>query len=214
MLAIGTLLLWWVTRKAGGFGPVLSAPSRFRDSAAFWRFFVPALTGMVALNIPDFSRYARSQIAQMLGQALGLPTAMTLFSFIGVAVTSASVVIFGEAILGRFHQLAVAFVALIALLLATLNTNVAANVVSPSNDFSNLNPRRISFRTGGLDHGMPGSGDDAVETAGRLQRLHLRLVGGLFGAAGTDCGHYDRGLLRGARAGARGGRSVSARAPL
>jgi len=168
MLAIGVLLLWWVTRKAGGFGPVLSAPSRFPDRAAFLRFFVPSLTGMVgfwatvALNIPDFSRYARSQKAQMLGQALGLPTAMTLYSFIGVAVTSASVVIFGEAIwdpvvlLGRFHQPAVAFVALIALLLATLNTNVAANVVSPSNDFSNLNPRRISFRTGGLITGCVG----------------------------------------------------------
>jgi len=168
MLAIGVLLLWWVTRKAGGFGPVLSAPSRFRDGTAFWRFFVPSLTGMVgfwatvALNIPDFSRYARSQRAQMLGQALGLPTAMTLYSFIGVAVTSASVVIFGEAIwdpvvlLGRFHQPVVAFVALIALLLATLNTNVAANVVSPSNDFSNLNPRHISFRTGGLITGCLG----------------------------------------------------------
>jgi len=168
MLAIGVLLLWWVTRKAGGFGPVLSAPSRFHDMGAFWRFFAPALTGMVgfwatvALNIPDFSRYARSQKAQMLGQALGLPTAMTLYSFIGVAVTSASVVIFGEAIwdpvvlLGRFHQPAVAFVALIALLVATLNTNVAANVVSPSNDFSNLNPRRISFRTGGLITGCLG----------------------------------------------------------
>lgn len=168
MLAIGVLLLWWVTRKAGGFGPVLSAPSRFHDTAAFLRFFVPALTGMVgfwatvALNIPDFSRYARSQKAQMLGQALGLPPAMTLYAFIGVAVTSASVVIFGEAIwdpvalLGRFNQPAVAFVALIALLLATLNTNVAANVVSPSNDFSNLNPRRISFRTGGLITGCLG----------------------------------------------------------
>jgi NCS1 family nucleobase:cation symporter-1 len=168
MLAVGVLLLWWVTRKAGGFGPVLSAPSRFHDNAGFLRFFVPALTGMVgfwatvALNIPDFSRYARSQKAQVLGQALGLPTAMTLYSFIGVAVTSASVVLFGEAIwdpvvlLGRFNQPVVALVALIALLLATLNTNVAANVVSPSNDFSNLNPRRISFRTGGLITGFLG----------------------------------------------------------
>jgi NCS1 family nucleobase:cation symporter-1 len=168
LLAIGLLLLWWMTHKAGGFGPVLRAPSRFRDRAAFLRFFIPALTGMVgfwatvALNIPDFSRYARSQKAQMLGQALGLPTAMTLYAFIGVAVTSASAVIFGEAIwdpvvlLGRFHQPAVALVALIALLLATLNTNVAANVVSPSNDFSNLNPRRISFRTGGLLTGVLG----------------------------------------------------------
>jgi NCS1 family nucleobase:cation symporter-1 len=132
------------------------------------RFFVPSLTGMVgfwatvALNIPDFTRYAKSQKAQAMGQAIGLPTAMTLYSFIGVAVTSASVVLFGEAIwdpvvlLGRFHQPVVAVVALVALLIATLNTNVAANVVSPSNDFSNLNPRRISFRTGGLITGVVG----------------------------------------------------------
>jgi NCS1 family nucleobase:cation symporter-1 len=116
----------------------------------------------VALNIPDFTRYAVSQKAQMVGQALGLPTAMTLYSFIGVAVTSASAVIFGQPIwdpvelLGRFNQPIIAFVALIAILIATLNTNVAANVVSPSNDFSNLNPRLISFRTGGLITGVVG----------------------------------------------------------
>src|ERR1700681_446123 len=151
MLGIGLLLLWWITSKAGGFGPVLSAPSKFKTTAEFLHFFVPSLTGMVgfwatvALNIPDFTRYAKSQKAQMVGQALGLPAAMTLYSFIGVAVTSASAVIFGQPIwdpvvlLGRFNQPAIAFVALIALLVATLNTNVAANVVSPSNDFSNLN---------------------------------------------------------------------------
>jgi NCS1 family nucleobase:cation symporter-1 len=162
MLGVGLLLLWWITSLAGGLGPVLSAPSKFRTNGEFFRFFVPSLTGMVgfwatvALNIPDFTRYAKSQRAQMLGQAIGLPAAMTLYSFIGVAVTSASVVIFGEAIwdpvtlLGRFNRPVVALVALVALLIATLNTNVAANVVSPSNDFSNLNPRRISFRTGGM----------------------------------------------------------------
>ncbi|MFZ0820060.1 MAG: NCS1 family nucleobase:cation symporter-1 [Candidatus Acidiferrales bacterium] len=162
MLGVGLLLLWWITSLAGGLGPVLSAPSKFHTSGEFFRFFVPSLTAMVgfwatvALNIPDFTRYAKSQRAQMLGQAIGLPAAMTLYSFIGVAVTSASVVIFGEAIwdpvklLGRFNRPVVALVALVALLIATLNTNVAANVVSPSNDFSNLNPRRISFRTGGL----------------------------------------------------------------
>jgi NCS1 family nucleobase:cation symporter-1 len=162
MLAVGLLLLWWITSLAGGLGPVLSTPSKFHTFGQFFKFFVPSLTGMVgfwatvALNIPDFTRYAKSQRAQMLGQAIGLPAAMTLYSFIGVAVTSASVVIFGEAIwdpvilLGRFNRPVVALVALVALLIATLNTNVAANVVSPSNDFSNLNPRRISFRTGGL----------------------------------------------------------------
>jgi NCS1 family nucleobase:cation symporter-1 len=114
------------------------------------------------LNIPDFTRYSKSQRAQITGQAIGLPVAMTVYSFIGVAVTSASVVVFGEAIwdpvalLGRFHQPLIAFIALITLLIATLNTNVAANVVSPSNDIANLNPRLISFRTGGLITGVAG----------------------------------------------------------
>jgi nucleobase:cation symporter-1, NCS1 family len=168
MLAVGLLLLWWVTKKAGGLGPVLAAPSKFRTTGEFISFFIPAVTGMVgfwatvALNIPDFTRYAKSQRAQMVGQALGLPAAMTLYSFIGVAVTSASAVLFGKPIwdpvelLGRFNQPVVACVSLVALLIATLNTNVAANVVSPSNDFSNLNPRLISFRTGGLITGVVG----------------------------------------------------------
>jgi NCS1 family nucleobase:cation symporter-1 len=168
MLAVGLLLLWWVTSQAGGLGPVLSTPSKFKTTGEFMKFFIPSLTGMVgfwatvALNIPDFTRYAKSQRDQALGQAIGLPAAMTLYSFIGVAVTSASVVIFGEPIwdpvvlLTRFHRPVVAFIALIALLIATLNTNVAANVVSPSNDFSNLNPRRISFRTGGIITGIIG----------------------------------------------------------
>src|SRR5437867_8505795 len=168
MLSVGLLMLWWITSLAGGFGPVLSAPSKFHNTGEFVRFFIPSLTGMVgfwatvALNIPDFTRYAQSQRAQMAGQALGLPLAMTLYSFIGVAVTSASALIFGEAIwdpvvlLGRFNQPLVALIALVALLLATLNTNVAANVVSPSNDFSNLRPSLISFRTGGLITGVVG----------------------------------------------------------
>jgi NCS1 family nucleobase:cation symporter-1 len=168
MLGIGLLLLWWITGKAGGLGPVLSAPSQFHTTAEFMHFFIPSLTGMVgfwatvALNIPDFTRYAKSQRAQIIGQSLGLPPAMTLYAFIGVAVTSASVVLFGHAIwdpvalLGSFQQPLVAGIALIALLVATLNTNVAANVVSPSNDFSNLNPRLISFRTGGIITGVAG----------------------------------------------------------
>ncbi len=168
MLGVGLLLLWWITNKAGGLGPVFSAPAKFHSNAEFFRFFVPSLTGMVgfwstvALNIPDFTRYAENQRAQALGQTLGLPLAMTVYSFIGVAVTSASAVLFGApiwdpvALIGRFNQPAVALIALIAILIATLNTNVAANVVSPSNDFSNLNPRLISFRTGGLITGVIG----------------------------------------------------------
>ncbi len=155
---------------------MLSSPSKFKTTSSFLHFFIPSLTGMVgfwatvALNIPDFTRYAKSQKAQIIGQALGLPPAMTLYSFIGVAVTSASAVLFGQAIwdpvslLQRFHEPLVASIALVALLVATLNTNVAANVVSPSNDFSNLNPRLISFRTGGFITGFAGLLDDALET--------------------------------------------------
>lgn len=119
-----------------------------RGNVGFW--------ATLALNIPDFSRYARSQRDQAMGQALGLPAAMALFSFIGVAVTSATAVIYGAAVwdpvavVSRFSNPAVHAVALFALCLATLATNVAANVVSPANDFANLWPRRISFRTGGL----------------------------------------------------------------
>ena len=104
LLAIGVALLVWAVVKAGGFGPMLATPSKFHNFREFFRFFVPSLTGVVgfwatvALNIPDFTRYARSQKAQVLGQALGLPTTMTLYSFIGIAVTSATVVIFGQAI--------------------------------------------------------------------------------------------------------------------
>ncbi|HUQ90626.1 MAG TPA: NCS1 family nucleobase:cation symporter-1 [Bryobacteraceae bacterium] len=168
MLAVGLLLLFWITNKAGGFGPVLDKPSRFQTTGEFLHFFIPSLTGMVgfwatvALNIPDFTRYAKSQRDQALGQTIGLPAAMTLYSFIGVAVTSASAVLFGEpiwdpvALLGKFNQPVIASIALVALLIATLNTNVAANVVSPSNDFSNLKPSLISFRTGGLITGVLG----------------------------------------------------------
>src|SRR5580698_5890333 len=162
LLVIGVALLIWAVVKAGGFGPMLATPSKFQTFAEFFRFFVPSLTGVVgfwatvALNIPDFTRYARSQKAQVLGQALGLPTTMTLYSFIGIAVTSATVVIFGQAIwdpvavLTRLGNPVAVVIAMLALLLATLNVNVAANLVSPSNDFSNLAPRVISFRTGGL----------------------------------------------------------------
>jgi NCS1 family nucleobase:cation symporter-1 len=162
LLLIGLALLLWAKGKAGGFGPMLAAPSKFHSFAEFFRFFVPSLTGVVgfwatvSLNIPDFTRYARSQRDQMVGQALGLPATMTFYSFIGIAVTSATLIIFGEAlwdpvaVLSRLGHPWAVVLAMLALLMATLNVNVAANVVSPANDFSNLSPRHISFRTGGL----------------------------------------------------------------
>lgn len=172
LIALGLLLLWWAYRNAGGFGPILSQPSAFDPgqpkSGKFFAFFVPALTGMIgfwatlSLNIPDFSRYARSQRDQIVGQALGLPLTMALYAFIGVAVTSATTIIYGQTIwdpvdvLTRFTNPIVLVVAMLALCIATLATNIAANVVSPANDFSNLAPHRISFRLGGLITGLIG----------------------------------------------------------
>ena len=162
LLAVGVLLLAWAYHKAGGFGPMLAAPSRFRNFADFLKFLIPALNGTVgfwatvSLNIPDFTRFARNQREQILGQALALPTTMTLYAFIGIAVTSATVIIYGTAIsdpvqlLSRFHSPVAVVISLMAILLATLNVNIGANVVSPANDFSNLWPRKISFRTGGV----------------------------------------------------------------
>ena len=162
LLIISVALLAWAYLKAGGFGPMLAAPSKFSSFGEFFAFFVPSLTGVVAfwatvaLNIPDFTRYAKGQREQLVGQALGLPATMTLYSFIGVAVTSATVVLFGQAVwdpvvvLSRLGNPLAVVVAMIALLMATLNMNIAANVVSPANDFSNLYPPGISFKLGGI----------------------------------------------------------------
>ncbi len=142
LLLIGLALLLWARNKAGGFGPMLATPSKFQTFGEFFRFFIPSLTGVVgfwatvSLNIPDFTRYARGQRDQIVGQALGLPATMTFYSFIGIAVTSATLIIFGEAlwnpvaVLARLGNPFAVVLAMIALLMATLNVNVAANVVS------------------------------------------------------------------------------------
>ena len=172
LIVLGLLLLWWAWRHAGGFGPMLSQPSAFAPgqprAGQFWSFFFPALTGMIgfwatlSLNIPDFSRYAVSQRDQIVGQALGLPLTMALYSFIGVAVTSATTIIYHETlwnpidVLSRFRDPLVLVVALVSLCLATLATNIAANVVSPANDFAHLAPKKISFRLGGFITGVVG----------------------------------------------------------
>ena len=161
-----TVLLVWGIRHGGGLAHILGESTRLQGAGAahvsFWHIFPPALTASVgywatlSLNIPDFTRYARSQRSQAMGQALGLPTTMTAFAFIGVAVTSATIVIFGKAewdpvvLVTRIGGTAVIIFAALVVLAAQLHTNMAANVVSPSNDFSNLSPKRISYVTGGL----------------------------------------------------------------
>ncbi|MCP1167952.1 NCS1 family nucleobase:cation symporter-1 [Limimaricola litoreus] len=164
LLAMGLALLAWAYFAAGGFGPMLSNPSAFDpgqpQEGQFWMVFWPSLTGMIgfwatlALNIPDFTRHAKSQKDQFLGQLIGLPIPMALFAFIASAVTSATIVIYGEAIwdpiqlaerMGGFSII----IALFALIVATLTTNLAANVVAPSHGFSNLAPSKINLKRGG-----------------------------------------------------------------
>ncbi|HSD45677.1 MAG TPA: NCS1 family nucleobase:cation symporter-1 [Pyrinomonadaceae bacterium] len=163
LLAGGLALLVWAAWRAGGLGRVLTESTALqKQQGEFWKIFPGALTASVgywatlSLNIPDFTRYARSQKSQMMGQALGLPLTMTAFAFIGVAVTSATLLIYGVAIpnpvdlMSRFDSVIIILFATAVIFAAQLTTNMAANVVSPSNDFSNVAPRYISYVTGGL----------------------------------------------------------------
>jgi len=168
LILISFALLAWAYFKAGGWGPMFTAESKFATFGEFFPFFIASLTGMVgfwstlALNICDFSRYARNQRAQAWGQALGLPLTMTLYSFIGIAVTSMTVAIYGAPVwdpvelAGRMGSPIAVALALAGVAMATLTTNVAANIVSPANAFSNAWPRGISFRTGGIITGVLG----------------------------------------------------------
>ncbi len=162
MIVLGIAFLVWAWVEAKGFGPMLARPSDFvaggSQAGQFWSVFFPHLTATVgfwatlSLNIPDFSRYAKSQSSQMIGQALGLPASMVFFSFIGIAVTSATVVLMKHVewnpiiVLGNFKNPIILIVAMIAICLATLATNIAANVVGPANDFVHLAPKLLSFR--------------------------------------------------------------------
>ncbi len=168
LILCGLALLGWAYINADGFGPMLKQQSQFTNRADFMRLFWPSLTAMVGfwatltLNISDFTRYAKSQRAQVLGQLSGLPTTMTLFAFIGIAVTSATVVIFGEAVWDpmllaqRFDSPLVVIACMVAVVIATISTNAAANVVGPANSFSNIFPSRIDFRRGGYITGIIG----------------------------------------------------------
>lgn len=162
MLAGAVALLIWIADQAGGFGPLLDEPSELGWGTEFWKVFFPALMGMIgfwstlSLNIPDFTRFGAGQRAQIWGQSLGLPTTMAAFALLSVLVTSGSQAVYGKPIwepaelAARMDtKLGIAF-ALFVILLATLTTNVAANLVSPAYDLSNLAPKAISFRTGSL----------------------------------------------------------------
>ncbi|MEZ6243267.1 MAG: NCS1 family nucleobase:cation symporter-1 [Phycisphaerales bacterium] len=162
LIAAGIALLVWAILSVKSPGDLFQSKTSFAPGRGFWTVFFPQLTAMVgfwatlSLNIPDFTRYCKSQKAQATGQLIGLPPTMTLFCFIGVIVTGATIALYGEAIwdpvqlVSRMGHPALVVGSMLALLLATLSTNLAANVVSPANGFSNISPRLISFRTGAL----------------------------------------------------------------
>lgn len=170
LLIIGLCLLGWAWVSVGSMGEILDASYTLSQTSDvnFWAIFWPGLTAMVgfwatlSLNIPDFTRYAKSQKDQIWGQAIGLPTTMVLYSFIGIAVTSATMLIFGEAIwdpvqlLAKFESGFVLVISMLGLIVATLSTNIAANVVAPANSISNILPSKISFTLGGYITGIIG----------------------------------------------------------
>ena len=170
LLLIGVFLLGWAWNRVGSMSDILDASYTLSGTGNvdFWKIFFPGLTAMVgfwatlSLNIPDFTRYAKSQRDQALGQIIGLPTTMVFYSFIGIAVTSATVLIYGEAIwdpvalLGKFDSPIVVAISMFGLTIATLSTNIAANVVAPANSFANMWPSKISFKTGGYITGIIG----------------------------------------------------------
>jgi NCS1 family nucleobase:cation symporter-1 len=157
-------LLWWALKSAGGLGPIMATPSAFEPGGAkagqVWSVFWPIFTAMsgywgaLALNIPDFTRFARTQGDQIVGQAVGLPGPMALLALVSVIVTSATVIIYGEAIWdpvalsGDIGGVGV-MIGLLIITIDTVSVNIAANLVGPAYDFSALWPRRISYRTGG-----------------------------------------------------------------
>jgi len=168
VMILALVLVIYMIVAAKGFGPLLSEPSKFKSFGEYFKVFIPSLTGMVgfwatlSLNIPDFTRFAKSQRSQMIGQAIGLPPTMLVFSAMGVVITSASVILWGKAIwepaeiISKFSNPIVLLIGFFGIVVASLSVNTAANLVSPSNDFSNLWPKKISFKTGGLITGIIG----------------------------------------------------------
>jgi NCS1 family nucleobase:cation symporter-1 len=168
VLVMALALMTWAIWKAKGLGVIMEERGKFNSFSEFFPIFVPSLTAMIgywatlSLNMPDFTRFGRSQREQMVGQVVALPTTMTVFAAMGVIITSASAIIYGKLIwdpvllIGEFKQPVVVAIAMFTVVVATLSVNIAANVVSPANDFANAFPRWITFRRGGLLTGVIG----------------------------------------------------------
>src|SRR3954465_13324126 len=168
VLVMTAALLGWAVWRAHGLGPLLADRGRFTTPGEVFKVVVPSPTAMIgfwatlSLNMPDFTRFGRSQREQVIGQAIALPTTMFVFAPMGVMITSATSIIYGELIwdpirlIGRFHDPLIIAVSMFTAVVATLAVNIAANVVSPANDFANAFPRAIGFKTGGLITGILG----------------------------------------------------------
>jgi len=168
VLVMTAVLLVWAVQKANGLGPLLAQPGKFPTFREFFPVFIPSLTAMIgywatlSLNMPDFTRFGKSQREQTIGQVVALPTTMTVFAAMGVLITSATVIIYGRAIwdpvqlVAQFKAPVVVAISMFTAVVATLAVNIAANVVSPANDFANAFPRLIRFKTGGLIAGIIG----------------------------------------------------------
>ena len=206
VLVMAAALLWWAVRTAHGFGPLLDQPGKFHTFSEFWPVFVPSLTAMIgywatlSLNMPDFTRFGRSQREQVMGQVVALPTTMSLFAAMGVLITSATTIIYGQPIwdpiqlIGKFSSPIVVAISMFTAVVATLSVNIAANVVSPANDFANAFPRAISFRTGGLITGLLGIAIQPwrllADPSGYIYTWLLGYSGGLGSIAGVLVADY------------------------
>jgi NCS1 family nucleobase:cation symporter-1 len=202
VLVMTAILVVWAIWRAGGLGPIVSRTS-FDTSAAhttFWAVAVPALTGTIAfwstlsLNMPDFTRFGRSQREQVVGQAVALPSTMTVFAAMGIVITSASAVIYGQPVwnpidlAGHFSSRIIVGIAMFTAVIATLAVNIAANVVSPANDFANAFPKKIDFKRGGLITGVVGIAMMPWELVKDWHRYIDGWLGGYGGALGTVAG--------------------------
>src|SRR6267378_1721067 len=213
VLVMTGALLWWAVSKANGFGPLLAQPGKFHTLGEFFPVFVPSLTAMIgywatlSLNMPDFTRFGRSQREQIVGQVVALPTTMSLFAAMGVMITSATTIIYGAPIwdpvqlVGRFSSPVIVAIAMFTAVVATLAVNIAANVVSPANDFANAFPRLVSFKTGGLITGILGilvqPWKLLADASGYIFTWLLGYSGGLGSIAGVLIADYW--IVRGTR---------------
>jgi NCS1 family nucleobase:cation symporter-1 len=206
VLVMTAALLWWAVSKANGLGPLLAQPGKFHTVGEFLPVFVPSLTAMIgywatlSLNMPDFTRFGRSQREQVVGQVVALPTTMSLFAGMGVLITSATAIIYGESIwdpvqlVGRFTSPVIVTISMFTVVVATVAVNIAANVVSPANDFANAFPKIVSFKTGGLITGLLGIAIQPwrllADASGYIYTWLLGYSGGLGSIAGVLIADY------------------------